>query len=196
MQRIHTSRWRTAALAAGLAALLWQPPGNAQTVTGSARAVQATVASPTGASTTMLADTGTLGGPSDAREASAIEGSIPSLLSGRALHATTIGWSDQVSSEASIAGLAMTVDGNTINADFVQARAISAGRRSNIAVDINGLTVNGNAIDVSGSVNQTVTIPNGIIIINERTGSVVNALHVVIDGVADVVIASARASAQ
>ena len=196
MHRSDISRWKTAAFAAGLAALLWQLPGSAQTVAGSARAVQATVASSTGATTTMLADTGTLGGSTDAREASAIEGSIPSLLSGRALHATTIGWSDQVSSEASIAGLAMTVDGNTISADFVQARAIAAGRRSHIAVNIDGLTVNGNAIAVSGTANQTITIPDGIIIINEQTGSVVNALHVVIDGVADVVIASASASAQ
>ena len=189
------SRWSLVAAAACAMGLLWPAPGAAQTVTGHARAVQATTASPGGITTTMLADTGSLGGPTDARESSAIEASIPSLLSGKALHATTIGWSDQVSSEASIAGLAMTIDGNTISADFVQARAIS-GKRSNVAVHINGLTVNGVATDVSGSPNQTITIPDGIIIINEQTGSVVNALHVIIDGVADVVIASASANAQ
>ena len=178
---------------------LWQAPGSAQTVTGNARAVQATVASPIGLDTTSLADTGTLGGATDAREASAPTGSIPSLLSGEALHATTIGWSDQVSSEASMAGLAITIDDNTISADFVQARAIS-GKRSSAAANISGLTINGIAIDVSGDPNQQVTIPAARIVINEQTtssaGTVVNALHIVVDGRADVVIASATANAQ
>jgi hypothetical protein len=160
-------------------------------LSGSARAVQATTAS----GTTQLADTGTLGGATDAREASAPDGSIPSLLSGQTLHATTIGWSDQVSSEASIAALSMTVGGNTITADFVQARAIS-GRRSSAAVTVDGLMANGSLINVSGSPNQTITIPGGTIVINERMGSVVNGLHIIINGEADVVIASVNASAQ
>jgi hypothetical protein len=162
-------------------------------VSGSARAVQATI---TGSGTTTLADTGTLGGATDAREASAPAGSIGSMLSGQTLHATTIGWSDQVSSEASLAALSMTVGGNTITADFVQARAISAGRRSSAATNVKGLTVNGSAIDVSDSPNQTITIAGGTLVINEQVGSVVNALHIIIDGQADVVIASANARAQ
>jgi hypothetical protein len=199
MHQTNPSRLRVAAVAAGVAALLWQAPGNAQAVTGSARAVQATVASPTGLDTTSLADTGTLGGATDAREASAAAGSIPSLLSGETLHATTIGWDDQVSSEASIAGLAITIDDNTISADFVQARVIS-GRRSSAAATISGLTVNGTAIAVSDSPNQQVAISGGTLVINEQTtssaGTVVNALHIVVDGRADVVIASASANAQ
>ena len=199
MHKTNPSRLKVAAVAAGVAALLWQAPGNAQAVTGSARAVQATVASPTGLDTTSLADTGTLGGATDAREASAAAGSIQSLLSGETLHATTIGWDDQVSSEASIAGLAITIDDNTISADFVQARVIS-GRRSSAAANISGLTVNGTAIAVSGDPNQQVAISGGTIVINEQTtssaGTVVNALHIVVDGRADVVIASASANAQ
>jgi hypothetical protein len=117
-------------------------------------------------------------------------------LSGQTLHATTIGWSDQVSSEASIAALAITVGGNTITADFVQARAISAGRRNSAAVNIDGLAVNGSVINVSGDPNQTITIPGGTIVINERVGSVVNALHIIINGEADVIVASVDASAQ
>jgi hypothetical protein len=199
MQKTNPSRLRVAAVAAAVAALLWQAPGRAQTVTGSARAVRATVASPTGLDTTSLADTGTLGGTTDARDASAAAGSIPSLLTGETLHATTIGWDDQVSSEASIAGLAITIDDNTINADFVQARVIS-GRRSSAAATISGLTVNGIAIAVSGSPNQHVAISGGTIVINEQTtssaGTVVNALHIVVDGRADVIIASASANAQ
>jgi hypothetical protein len=199
MHRTSISRWSAAAVATGVAAFLSQAPGNAQAVTGNAHAVQATVASPTGVETTRLADTGTLGGATDAREASAPTGSIASLLSGETLHATTIGWQDQVSSEASIAGLALTIDANTISADFVQAR-VMAGRRGSAAVNISGLTVNGIAIDVTGNPNQQVPISGGTIVINEQTttsaGTVVNALHIVVNGRADVIIASATANAQ
>lgn len=196
MRTVITSRWSQLAAAVCVIGITSAMPGNAQTVSGSARAVQATIASPQGITTTTLADTGTLGGATDAREASAPAGSIGSLLSGQTLHATTIGWSDQVSSEASIAKLAMAVGGNTITADFVQARVLSAGRRSSAATRVHGLVVNGSAIDASGSANQTIAIPGGTLVINEQVGSVVNALHIIIDGQADVVIASANANAQ
>lgn len=192
MRKVITSRWSLMPAAICVIGLWSSIPGNAQTVSGSARAVRATIAS----STTTLADTGTLGGATDAREASANVGSIASLLSGEALHATTIGWSDQVSSEASIAQLAMTLGGNTISADLVHARTISAGRRSSAMVKISGLVVNGTVIAVTGNPNQTIAISGGTLVIDERLGTVVNGLHIIIDGEADVVIASADAHAQ
>jgi hypothetical protein len=193
MRTVIVSRWSHLAAAVCVIGLWSSTAGNAQTVSGSARAVQATFA---GSGTTSLADTGTLGGATDAREASAPAGSIGSSVSGQTLHATTIGWSDQVSSEASLAALSVRVGGNTITADFVQARVISAARRSSSATNVKGLVVNGSAIDVTGTPNQTITISGGTIVINEQVGSVVNALHIIIDGQADVVIASASASAQ
>jgi len=201
MQNTIASRWSVVAVGACVAGLFWPASGSAQTVTGQARAVQATVASPGGISTTTLADTGTLGGATDARQASQLTGSIPSLLSGEALRATTIGWPDQVASEASMAGLALTIAGNTISADFVLARALSvAGAPGTGAVTIGGLSINGLPINVSGSRNQQVIIPAGLVVINEQktssAGTVVNALHIIIDGTADVVIASATANAQ
>src|SRR5438132_9488394 len=75
-------------------------PAAAQSVTGQARAIQANVVGPLGITSTVLADTGTLGGSNDARQASAPSGSVPSVVSGNTLHATTIGWPDQVKSEA------------------------------------------------------------------------------------------------
>src|SRR5437762_14385519 len=103
------------ALAAMLSALLaWPIASDAQTVTGRARAVQATVLGLLGGTTTVLADTGALGGTSDARQASAPTGNVPSLLTGDTLHATTIGWPDQVASEASLGTLALRVAGTTI----------------------------------------------------------------------------------
>src|SRR5881409_1340558 len=76
--------------------------------------------------TRVLAATGTLvGGTSDALQASELAGDIPSLLRGEALHAVTIGWPDQVASEASLAALDLNVAGINIGADFVMARALA-----------------------------------------------------------------------
>ena len=186
------------AAAIAVALLVWPLAGEAQTVTGAARAVQATVLGPLAGTTTVLADTGSLAGTSDALQASAVTGTIPSLLAGEALHATTIGWPDQVASEASLADVALSVAGTSIGADFVMARALavlgSAGAgTSNIA----NLSINGVPIAVSGGPNQTIYIPGGLVVIDEQQTSaastVVNALHVTVYGVADVVIGSATA---
>jgi hypothetical protein len=189
-----TSRWSLTAAAICAMGLLWPAPGAAQTVTGHARAVQATTAS---SGSVTLADTGTLGGPTDAREASQDTGSIPAVLNGEALHAATIGWDDQVSSEASVTDFSVTVGGNTITAELALARVIAARGSARTRTSIvQGLTINGAAVAVTDRANQSITIPGGTLVINEQAGSVVNALHIVINGEADVVIASASASAQ
>ena len=79
--------WKLLLLAGALVSLLvWPGSSEAQTVTGQASAVQATVLGVLGlGTTTTLADTGTLSGTSDAREASQNTGSVPSLLTGDAL---------------------------------------------------------------------------------------------------------------
>lgn len=191
-QQSHRSLVATAAFAMGL---LWSSAAAAQTVAGHARAVQATTAS---SGSVTLADTGTLGGSTDAREASQQTGSVGALLRGETLHAATIGWDDQASSEASISSVSITAGGNTITADFALARII-VGSRGNTRVrtsTVEGLTINGAAVSVSGQPNQSIAIPGGTLVINEQSGSVVNALHIVINGEADVVIASASASVQ
>src|SRR5438445_12182489 len=103
----------------------WPMAGEAELINGQARAVQATVFSLLGGTTTVLADTGALGGPSDALHASAITGNVPSLLKGETLHATTIGWSDQVAYETSLGRLALTVPGTTIGAEVGMPRALA-----------------------------------------------------------------------
>ena len=199
MRHAGSYRSRVLAVAAMVVTLLtWPMAGEAQLITGQARAVKATVFSLLGGTTTVLADTGALGGPSDALHASAITGNVPSLLKGETLHATTIGWSDQVASEASLGRLALTVAGTTIGADVVMARALAVlGGAGGGASDIANLSINGVPIPITGAANQTIYIPGGRVVINEQqalpTATVVNALHVVVSGVADVVIASATA---
>ena len=177
----------------------WPAIGQAQNVAGQAQAARATVLDPLGgASTLALADTGTLGGTTDAREASQLSGEVTSILTGTTLHATTIGWPDQVASQASLADLALAVAGTSVGADFVMAEALAirdtAGSGS---TNIDNLAVNGVAVSVTGAPNQTIPIPGGRVVINEQQefpgGLVVNALRVVVDGVADVVVGSATA---
>jgi len=194
--------WRFIALWALVTALGSTRPVTAQTVSGQARAVQTNVVGPLGAiTTTVLADTGTLTGSTDWREASAELGSVASLVAGNTFHATAIGWPDQVKSEASVADLSVTVAGTAVGADFVMARASAMqGLAGGATVNIAGLVINGVPVTVTGKPNQTITIPGGRVVINERptssTGTVVNALHIAVTGIADVIVASATARVQ
>lgn len=193
----HTSVFRVGlvAIAVALTAALGFPvPGGAQTVTGHARAVRATTLL---GGTTVLADTGTLAGADDARHASRVMGAVPSLLNAEVLHAATVGGSDQTTAEASLADLGLTVGGTGISATFVMARALAAADGDGGDSAVEGLTINGVPIAVTGEPNQTIPILGGRVVINEQRLSpgaiTVNALRVVVDGVADVVIASATA---
>jgi hypothetical protein len=193
--------------------------GAAQTVQGEASAVEATI--PAGSSllggssllsgatnllggsssgtTTTLASTGPLSAANDVLDASQVTGSVPSLLTADTLSAATISWPDEVDSEASLANLNLTVAGIPIRADLVMAEASqSLGTAGSGESFISGLSINGVAVPVSGYPNQTVAIPGGQVIINEQTisstgATVVNALHIIVTGVADVTLASATA---
>jgi len=76
----------------------------------------------------------------------------------------------------------------------------SGGATVSGSTEIDGLVVNGQSIFVTGSPNQTVSlVGGGYIILNEQNSSVngsitVNALHLTVPGVADVIIDSAFAA--
>src|SRR2546425_7692614 len=172
----------------------------ATSYSGRATVVQATVL---GASATLV-DAGQLPSSGGAREASLLDASVPGLLTAEVLHATTVGQGNASRSEASVAELALTVGGNNISAGFLEARATAkctdAGATASGSSDIARLTVNGQTIAIDGTPNQTVLLPNGTgkVVINEQTSGgagdiTVNALHVVVTGVADVIISSAHA---
>jgi hypothetical protein len=190
----------TAQLGVQLPALPTGPVGGtSQTVVGQAAAVRVTILGVLGNTTTSLADTGTLGGINDARDAASIAGSVPSALTGEVLNAATMSWSNQVDSVASLANLNMTIAGIGITADSVMAQASQvAGAAGSGTSTFSNLVINGVSIPVTGAPNQAIWIPGGLVTINEQnissTGTaVVNALHVAVTGVADVVIASATA---
>jgi len=171
------------------------------TYSGRATVVQATVLGGAPIAPITLVDAGPLASSGGAEQQSLLDASIPGLLSAEVLHAATSGQGSQSSSEASVAEVAVTAGGNSVSAGFLMSRAeakctdgtASASGSSEIA----RLGINGQTIVVSGAPNQTITLPNGRVIINEQNtapGDVtVNALHVVVDGIADVVVASAHA---
>lgn len=190
------SAWSAGAAAQLLGSITPPLTSSVATPAGQAAAVRATVA---GALPTALADTGTLAGAGDARNASQLAGSIPSLLAGEVLHAATIGWDDQATSDASLASLAMTVAGLGISADFLMASATAvAGSAASGASLVENLAINGVPVSVSGAPNQVIDVVGGRVVINEQSatpgGIAVNALHVIVNGVADVVVGSATAA--
>ena len=201
MRKTHQHRSALVVLALMLAWLLaWPTASRAQTVAGQARAAQATVTAPLGTtSTTTLSDTGTLAGTNDARDASLLTASVPSLLNAEVFSAASISFSDEVDSEASLGNLNLTVAGIGITADSVVAQASSVlGMGSMGSSAISNLSIGGVSVFVTSGPNQTIAIPGGQVVINEQTidssGTItVNALHVTVTGVADVVTATAVA---
>src|SRR5438132_4604858 len=151
--------------------------------------------------TTVLGGTGTLAaGTSDVLQASGLTAGITSLLTGEVLHAVTIGYPNQIDSEASLAALALNVAGTSIGADFVMSRATAVLGSAVGTSNIDGLSITGVPIPVTGDPNQTIGIPGGLLVLHEQQtlpdGTlVVKALHAIVDGVADVVVASATAGA-
>src|SRR2546422_7852083 len=110
--------------------LAWPTASRAQTVAGQARAAQATVTAPLGTtSTTTLSDTGTLAGTNDARDASLLTASVPSLLNAEVFSAASISFSDEVDSQASVGNVNLTVAGVGISADSVEIGRASCRER-------------------------------------------------------------------
>jgi hypothetical protein len=169
--------------------------GQAQTLTGQASAVTAVILG----NVTSLANTGTLSSASEPLGTGLGTGSIPGLVSAEALHAATMGWSDQVVSQASLGNLALTVAGTGISADFIMstARAVSGAGGSGLT-SIEGLSIGGVPVSATGVPNQLISLPGLSVTLNEQIqsagGIVVNALRVkTLDGLINIVIGSAKA---
>ena len=203
--------WKVIGVAGALAGLVaWPVPGQAQldlggitqtltgttqTLAGQASAVTAVVLG----TVTSLADTGTLVDAADPLGTGQPLGSIPGLVSAEALHAATVGWTDQVASEASLANVDMTVAGIGIAADTIVSRALAvSGAAPTGLTSIEGLSIGGVPVSFAGVPNQSISLPGLSVILNEQiqsaSGIIVNALHVTtLDGLTNVVIGSAKA---
>lgn len=196
--------WKVIGAAGALAGLVvWPATGQAQLgvqtalSTGSSQAAASTAV--VAGVVTSLADTGTLTNRSEPLGTGLPTGSIPGLLTAETLHATTMGWSDQVASEASLSNLAMSVAGWGISADFIGSRALAvSGAAATGLASIEGLSIGGMPVSFSGAPNQSISLPGLSVTLNEQiqsaSGIVVNALRVrSLDGLTDVVVGSAKA---
>jgi len=188
--------------ATGLAQLGGQLPAlgaSPSTVTGQATAAQVVVLGLLGTATTSTLGSTGISGANSESDLGQASGSIPSFVNAETISAAAYSYANEVESEASLENLGLTVAGIEITADSIIARASQASGAAGTGLStISNLAINGVPINVSGAPNQTVAIPGGQLVINEQTISsngttVVNALHATVNGVADVVIASAKA---
>ena len=172
---------------------------SATTYSGRATVVQAGVLN---LDPILIADAGPLPPEGGADEQSLVDATVPTLLSVEVLHASTVGTGNHSRSEASVASLSLTAGGYAISAGFLMARAearCSGGEATTSgSSEIADLKINDQSIAISGEPNQTISLPNGRVVINEQPPAppgdiTVNALHVVVTGVADVVVSSAHA---
>jgi hypothetical protein len=127
---------------------------------------------------------------------------VPGIVSAGVSHASTIGLGNHTDSSASLAGLSVGLAGLVVTADIIESQA--SAEIANGAPTTSGgstlvnLVVAGQSIIVSGFRNQTVVIPGGKVVINEMTQSAgaitVNALHISLAGIADVILGSSFAA--
>src|SRR5262249_12487295 len=140
---------------------------------------------------------------------SLLDFSLPPALSLNLLSGSTEGSNNQTTSQASVTNVSVSVAGVNITASVLTSNA-NATCSSSSASDygsstIADLKVNGLRVHVTGAPNQTIPLLVGSLVINEQISSVntssdtnsatmtVNALHLRVNGIADVVISSSAA---
>jgi len=149
---------------------------------------------------TVLGDAGTLAPGSLDSLYSELDSISTSLVSAEVPSARVIGYADQIASDSYLSSLNLTIAGIAIAAASAEAAARGPldGSPGDATSHISSLSINGVEVLIDGTVNQTVAIPGGQVVINEQQvlsdGTlVVNALHATVSGVADAVVASATA---
>jgi len=121
------------------------------------------------------------------------------------LYSATLGGSGQDHSQASAGDLSATLGSHHVTALWIESEATATAGFLNVPtsgkITVDGLMVDGQAVAITGAPNQTITFPDGFLVINEQSGSssrhfgtlTVNALHLVVDGVGSMVAASSTA---
>jgi hypothetical protein len=130
--------------------------------------------------TTIRAATGTLSISGGMADAALSVGDIPGSATGgaaslaaSALHSAIVGLGETTRAESSMGAIGLTVSGNQITSDFLMAQsAASCGPSVAGSSELVNLVINGQAITVTGEPNQTVSLPNGTVIINAQVPTV------------------------
>src|SRR5438128_315034 len=155
-------RWTASLAVVLLGVLLWPVPGaawttDATTFSGQATGVRATVLG----ITAVVADTGPLPESGGAREASLLNVSAGGL-SAEVVHASTVGQGDGTRSEASLASASLALEGNTVSATFLAARASAVctdqGPQISGGSEVTDLVVNGQSTAITAYTNLGGTV--------------------------------------
>jgi hypothetical protein len=160
---------------------------------------------PWGGEPATFADTGPAPEMGGERQNSAPAAYPAAGIAAHELYAVTLGVSGQNKSQSSLTLLDATIGSHRITALWIEAQAKASAGFLSVPTSgkctFAGLTVDGHLVAITGQPNQTITFPDGFLVINEQTGSssahfgtlTVNALHLQITGVGSLIAASAKA---
>ena len=179
---------------------------NAQTYQGQATAAKVSVTAPLITPTVVaVADTGPLPSAGGTISLSSAGTNLAGVVTVGASNVSTSGSTGSTASTANVGTVNVSVLGNTISADIVQASANAScpGAITTGSSVITNLVINGGSVTVTGDVDQTIALPGAVgnVVLNEHVFEVgvetVNAIHVHVTAldltVTDVLIASTRA---
>ena len=206
MRHYAASRTLSAILLAG-GLLAFSQIAQAQvTYIGEAVAVKADVL---GIVNVAVSDTGQLPSTGGELAVSLLDFRVPPTLDLHLLTANTVGDNDQTSSQAAVANVTLNVAGIYITASVLNSNANAVCYSDHAEVSggstVVALKVNGLSVKVTGKPNQTIPLLVGSLVINEQIGQVtnppdiitadmvVNALHLKVNLLADVVISNSHA---
>ncbi len=122
------------------------------------------------------------------------------------LSAATVAGGGRNDAQATVAYLVAALGRHYVAAYWLQAHATATAGFLNVSTSgkssaAGELVVDGRNVPVTGAPNQTITFPDGRLIINEQIGSssakkgspTVNALHLIVNGAGSLIAASATA---
>jgi hypothetical protein len=146
---------------------------NSATYGGEATGAIVTV---TATGTQIRAASGSVSISGGAADAALAVGDIPGSSTGgvvslaaSALHSAVVGTGGTTRAEGSMGAIGLTVSGNQISTDFLMARSnANCGPTVGGSSQLVNLVINGQSITVTGEPNQTFTLSNGSVIINQQ----------------------------
>ncbi|HKR55785.1 MAG TPA: choice-of-anchor P family protein [Gemmatimonadales bacterium] len=126
---------------------------------------------------TTVCDTGDLPASGGAVESSALSAGVAGVVSTGVCHATSVGQGAYCRSESSVSGLSVSVGLNTITCGFAMSRASASVDANGNATatgcsELTALSINGNAIAITGAANQENVSFLGLrVIINQQVST-------------------------
>src|SRR5205814_308680 len=169
-------RWIFVALCVLSVGLLEWPAGTRAQTLGGITVVPPTIPVPVPVpvplpvTVSTVLGTGTLAPGSLDALYSEVDSISTSLVSAEVPSARVIGYADQIASDSYLSSLNLIIAGITIAASSAEAaaRAPLNGSSGEGTSYISNLSINGVAVPVDGTVNQTVSIPGGQLVLNEH----------------------------